>query len=134
MKYLLDTNICIYAAKKQPKEIAEKLAEVSRRNTVSISAISVAELEYGAAKSGNPRKNREALMKFLGPFNVEPFQEEAAAFYGAVRADLEAAGKPIGGNDLLIAAQALAGDFILVTNNVREFSRVSGLKIENWVK
>ncbi len=133
MKYLLDTNICIYAVKKHPREIAEKLAEVSSRNTVSISAISVAEMEYGAAKSGNPKKNREALMKFLGPFDVAPFREEAAAFYGAVRAELEAAGKPIGGNDMLIASQALAGDFILVTNNVREFSRVSGLKVENWV-
>ena len=132
MKYLLDTNVCIYAIKRQPKKIADRLAAASVHSTVAVSAISVAELEYGASKSQNPPKNREALVKFLAPFLVTPFSEEAAAFYGALRAALEAKGKPIGGHDMLIAAQALAGGYTLITNNEREFSRIPDLPFENW--
>ncbi len=132
MKYLLDTDICIYAIKQRPKSVADRLAAASQKQRVGVSAISVAELEYGASKSQQPAKNREALLKFLAPFSVSPFGEEAAAYYGPLRVQLEAAGRPIGGHDLLIAAQALAGRFTLVTNNVREFSRVPGLRVETW--
>ncbi len=132
MKYLLDTDICIYAIKRRPQSVADRVAAASYRRRISVSAITVAELEYGASKSQNPAGNREALLKFLAPFAVAPFGEDAAGFYGPLRARLESEGRPIGGHDLLIAAQALAGRFTLVTNNIGEFSRVPGLHVENW--
>ena len=130
--YLLDTNICIYIIKKRPAEVLQTLKRKLRKD-IYISAITVAELEYGAAKSLYPEKNKIALIEFLSLFNILPFTDNDAAEYGAIRSSLEKKGQPIGSMDFLIAAQAKANDLILVTNNVREFERVDGLTIENWV-
>jgi tRNA(fMet)-specific endonuclease VapC len=100
--------------------------------SIGISSVSAAELAYGVAKSGSAR-NREALAMFLAPLDVLPFDEAAIWHYGKLRSDLEKRGEPIGALDTLIAAHALATDTILVTNNTREFSRVKGLRLENWV-
>ena len=132
MKYLLDTNICIYVIKQKPVQVIERLQTIEP-GEIGISAITVAELEYGAAKSAFPDKNRLALVKFLAPFEILPFTDTAAMVYGRIRADLEQSGLPIGAYDLMIGAQALAGGLTLVTNNEREFGRIAGLQVENWV-
>lgn len=129
--WLLDTNICIYLIKKRPQRLLARLRETDIER-VSVSAITVAELQYGVAKSARPEQNALALGALLAPLRVEPFDDTAATVYGAVRAGLERAGTPIGSLDLLIAAHALALDRTLVTNNAREFERVAGLRVENW--
>ena len=100
---------------------------------IAVSTITVAELEYGIAKSGQPDRNRVAMVQFLVPFAILDFDQGASAQYGLIRSGLEAAGTPIGPMGMLLAAQALASDLTLVTNNTREFERVVGLKVENWV-
>ena len=130
--WILDTNICIYLIKKKPDRLLARLREVDI-NAVAVSAITVAELQYGVAKSARPEQNGLALAALLAPLSVEPFDDAAAAVYGTVRAVLERAGTPIGSMDLLIAAHALALSRTLVTNNARELRRVKGLKVENWV-
>ncbi|SHL49809.1 tRNA(fMet)-specific endonuclease VapC [Desulfatibacillum alkenivorans DSM 16219] len=131
MRYMLDTNICIYLIKRRPTAVVDRLRALSISD-VGISSITLAELEYGIAKSGKPEQNRDALTGFLAPLEIEAFGNEAAACYGALRAGLEKAGKPIGPMDMLIAAHALSLSAILVTNNAREFERVPGLVVENW--
>ena len=131
MRYLLDTNICIYAIKKKPAKVLERLTSLDPKE-VGVSSITVAELEYGVEKSSNPQKNREALINFLAPLTILPFNDKAACHYGDIRAYLEKKGIPIGCMDLLIAAHARSLSLTLVTNNEREFSRVPGLLIENW--
>ena len=133
MRFLLDTNICIYAIKQRPLSVKQRLQQLNS-GEVGLSVITVAELEYGAAKSQNPEGNREALTRFCAPFQIVDFCPEDAQTFGQIRATLEQQGQPIGSYDLLIAAQALSRDLILVTNNVREFSRVAGLNLENWVE
>ena len=132
MKYLLDTNICIYLIKQRPSRVIERL-QTLKIDDVGVSAITVAELQYGAAKSACPDRNRLALTGFLAPLEILDFTAASAAVYGRIRADLERSGTPIGAYDLLIAAQALSGGFTLVTNNEREFRRILGLTVENWV-
>ena len=132
MKYLLDTNSCIYLIKRKPRQVLEKFNAHSV-GEIGVSSITVAELEYGVAKSRYPTENRQALTQFLAPLVIAAFDERAAIAYGGIRAALEVQGKPIGSLDTLIAAHALSLEATLVTNNVREFSRVSGLDIENWV-
>lgn len=129
MKFLLDTDICIYLLKRQPLV----LAQFTRHPMfdVGISSITVAELEYGVAKSGST-KNKSALSSWLALLQQPPFDGSAARAYGSVRADLELKGTPIGPLDTMIAAHAIALGLTLVTNNVREFKRISGLKVENW--
>jgi tRNA(fMet)-specific endonuclease VapC len=100
---------------------------------IGISTITLAELEYGAAKSQQPKKNREALEQFISPLEVAAFDREATAAYGKIRAALEKRGSPIGSMDMLIAAHALSLGVTLVTNNEREFRRVPGLPVENWI-
>ena len=100
---------------------------------LSISAITLAELEHGVAASQHPEKNAMALIQFLAIIDVLPFDDEAAEVYGTVCADLQKKGTPIGPLDTLIAAHAKSEDLILVTNNLREFERVQGLRLENWV-
>ena len=100
---------------------------------IAVSAITVAELQHGAAKSQQPERNRQALMEFLLPFSLLDFDCAAAAAYGVIRADLEVRGAPIGPMDRLLAAQAISRDLVLVTNNTREFARVPGLRTANWV-
>lgn len=130
MKYLLDTNICIYALKQHSRVVERLLAH--SRSDVAVSVITEAELRTGAAKSASPEKTRRLLENFLRPLSVVDFVSQDAAAYAGVRAKLERAGKPIGPLDTLIAAQAVARKLVLVSNNEREFRRVAGLKVENW--
>ena len=133
MTYMLDTNICIYAMKKKPETVLQRLrAELD--NGVCISSITLAELEYGMKHSSNPAKNEQALLRFLTPLSILPFGPAAASEYGEIRAYLQSQGTPIGPLDMLIAGHAKAEKIILVTNNVREFERVPGLKLENWAE
>lgn len=131
MRYLLDTNICIYIIKRKPLSVLERFENLTA-DEVGISALTVAEMEYGARKSSFPEKNLAALQQFLSPFTLFPFDLQAAMEYGIIRADLETKGSPIGSLDMLIAAHAKSLNLTLVTNNEREFRRVDGLAIENW--
>lgn len=131
MNYFLDTNICIYIINKRPPAIIEKLMQFSPQE-IGVSAIVVSELQYGVAKSSQPERNHQLLDAFLRPFQVVPYDEAAAEAYGFIRADLEKKGQPIGREDLLIAAHALAADLTLITNNEAEFKRVPNLRVENW--
>lgn len=133
MDYLLDTNICIYIIKKKPAEVFEKFKDLAIGD-VGISSITLAELQYGIEKSSNPLKNREALEKFLTPIEIVDYGYEATVEYGIIRAELEKRGIPIGPLDTLIASHAKSLDVILVTNNVREFERIPGLRMNNWTK
>lgn len=132
MKYMLDTNICIYVINNRPPQVIASFREKAL-SSVAVSALTVSELAFGAAKSGSQR-NLETLEKFLAPVDILPFDEACAWQYGQVRAHLSRIGTPIGSIDELIAAHALALDAVLVTNNVREFQRVPGLRIENWAE
>lgn len=131
MKYLLDTHICIYLMKSHSEKILKRFKALEPGD-VGISSITLAELQCGVEKSTQPSRNREALEAFLIPLEVADFDPTAAEHYGRVRAVLARKGTPIGGNDLFIAGHALALKVPLVTNNVREFRRVPGLKVENW--
>ena len=130
MKYLLDTNICIYIINERPKRVRERFRRLAA-NEVGVSSVAVAELAFGVAKSGSVR-NRAALQAFLVPLEVASFDLGAALTYGDMRAELERRGQPIGPLDLQIAAHALSLNAILVTNNEREFRKVAGLTVENW--
>lgn len=132
MKYMLDTNIIVYAKNNRPEIVLEKFQQY-KPEELCVSAITLAELEYGVWNSSRPEQNRAALMLFLSGIQVLPFEGNAAREYGGIRADLKKKGIPIGANDLLIAAHAKAAGLTLVTNNTREFERVEGLKLENWV-
>lgn len=132
MKYLLDTNICIYIIKKKPITPLNRLFKENMPN-IGISSITLSELEYGVKKSQYPVKNELALIEFLSPLSVYEYDSNCAKEYGLLRVDLERRGRIIGSMDMLIAAHARALKLILVTNNVQEFRNVKGLKIENWV-
>jgi tRNA(fMet)-specific endonuclease VapC len=129
--YLLDTNICIYIINRRPMEVFDRF-EGLKVGQVAISSITGAELSFGVEKSGSTR-NRQALDKFLAPLDILAFDEAAMRAYGSLRSHLESQGSPIGSMDMLIAAHALALDATLVTNNAREFQRVPGLVLDNWV-
>lgn len=131
MKFLLDTNICIYIINARPPHVLERFRREAIGD-IGISSITAAELAYGVAKSGSAR-NRAALEKFLVPLEIAAFDADAIWHYGEIRAELERRGQPIGSLDTLIAAHALALDATLVTNNGAEFSRVKVLRVENWV-
>ena len=130
--YLLDTNICIYIVNKRPIGAVHKL-EQYQPTEIKISSITVAEMEYCASKSKNREKNREALKKFLSPFEILYFDTKDAEIYGIIRAELELRGEIIGPYDIQLAAQAIRGGYTFVTNNTKEFSRIKQLKLENWV-
>ena len=132
MKVMLDTNICIYLIKRQPPAVLERFKGFAV-GEVGISVITLAELEYGASKSRDAKRNRHALEQFIVPLEVAGFDHKAAVIYGTVRAQLEQKGRLIGSMDLLIAAHARSLDVRLVTNNESEFKRVPGLRLENWV-
>lgn len=131
--YMLDTNICIYIIKKKPDQVIERLRH-TRVPDVGVSSITLSELEYGAAKSARPEQNKLAMVEFLAPLEILPYDDMAAQEYGKVRVYLEKQGAPIGSMDMLIAAHALSLNCILVTNNESEFRRIPALKIENWAK
>lgn len=133
IKYLLDTNVCIYVIRKRPDSVLARLRRM-RVTEVGISSITLSELEYGVAKSLRPEANKLALTEFLAPIEVLAYDDMAAERYGRIRVLLERQGNPIGSMDMLIAAHALSLDSILVTNNEAEFRRVPKLKIENWTK
>jgi len=130
MRFLLDTNICIYALKQNQVVLARLLAE--RPIDVGLSVITEAELRTGAAKSAASAKTTRLLEHFLRPLAVLEFTSDDALAYAVVRARLEHAGTPIGPLDTLIAAQAVARKLTLVSNNEREFKRIAGLRLENW--
>lgn len=127
---LLDTNTCIYIINNRPPEVLERFRSY-KAGEVGISSIAASELAYGVSKSGS-NKNRKALDMFLAPLQVLPFDVQCLWFYADLRASLEKKGLTIGPMDTLIAAQALSIDGTLVTNNLKEFSRVPKLKLENW--
>ncbi len=131
MRYLLDTNIIIYTMKCRPPQVAARFAE-RRADELRLSSISLAELHFGAAKSQQPAKALQAIANLGDALNIAPFDEAAAQAYGPLRAELERQGRPIGALDTLIAAHALSLDATLVTHNVGEFSRVPGLRVEDW--
>jgi tRNA(fMet)-specific endonuclease VapC len=131
MKYLLDTNICIYLINQKPPQVIRHFHEHTIGD-IGVSSISVAELQYGVQKSRYPEQNQSALEQFLMPLIVAEFDALAAIVYGSIRAVLESKGTPIGALDTLIAAHALSMDAALVTNNTREFVRVPGLRVVNW--
>ncbi len=131
MRLMLDTNICIYIIKKKPRRVIERLRKYAISD-VTISAITLSELEYGVTKSSRPEKNRDALCGFLAPIEIVPFDHRAAYQYGEIRTFLERKGIPIGAMDQLIAAHARSLSLTLVTNNIREFRRIPDLLLENW--
>lgn len=133
MKYMLDTNICIYAIKHKTETVIKNFLS-HEPEEMCISAITYAELMYGVEKSMAIEKNGIALSLFLSPLTILEFQASAAEEYGKVRAELETKGMPIGPMDLLIAGHARSEGLILVTNNTREFCRVEGLVVEDWTK
>lgn len=133
MRYLLDTNICIYFANNHHPGIAKRVT-AQEFGTVGVSVITYGELLYGAHKSEHVAANRAVLARLMQDFFPPlPLPLEAAAHYGEAKAMLRKKGQLISDNDLWIAAHALAAGLILVTNNLREFKRVKGLKLENWI-
>jgi tRNA(fMet)-specific endonuclease VapC len=131
LKYLLDTDTCIYALKGMASVLASLLAK--SRADVAVSVITEAELRLGAAKSSSPVKTGRLVENFLRPLTIIEFGSVDARAYARVRARLERAGTPIGPLDTLIAAQAVDRALVIVSNNVREFRRVAGLRVESWV-
>ena len=129
---LLDTNICIHVINASPPGVLERFRQ-HRMGEIGLCSVVAAELAYGVAKSGSPR-NRQALEMFLAPLIILPFDEAALWAYGDLRSELERKGTPIGALDTMIAAHALSQQSTLVTNNTREFARVPGLALENWVQ
>ena len=130
MKYMLDTNICIYAIKKQMPLLQKLLAKDP--SELCISSITLSELLFGIEKSNMKESNRKKLMTFLTNIAILDYDSDAALEYAKLRNYLERMGQPIGAMDMLIAAHALSKDMILVTNNEKEFKRVDDLKLENW--
>jgi len=132
MKYLLDTNICIALIRYKPAALLQQLIS-HQPGDVGISSITLAELVLGAEKSAQLERNMSALQQFLLPLELADFDQRAALAYGKIRAELERGGQIIGSMDMLIAAHAISLDAILVTNNIREFQRVNGLTLEDWL-
>jgi tRNA(fMet)-specific endonuclease VapC len=132
MKYLLDTNICIYIIKKKPETVLKKFAQIKPGN-ITISVITVSELAFGVYNSSRPDTNLISLQEFLAPLVILDFDSNDAYEYGKLRSILKKEGKPIGAMDMLIGAQALSRNLILVSNNIFEFEKVKNLKFENWI-
>jgi tRNA(fMet)-specific endonuclease VapC len=132
-RYLLDTDICIYTAKARPPEVAERLGGLAP-GAVAMSVVTLGELVFGAERSQARQQAMANLARLVELIPVLSLPEAAGRHYGRIRAALNAAGTPIGNNDLWIAAHAAADGLILVSNNSREFERVSGLQVENWVR
>ena len=131
--YLLDTNICIFAINRKTPQLINTINKKSKHD-IYISSLTIAELEFGVENSQYVEKNRVALLKFISLFRILPFDDEDAVCYGKLKTKLKKKGEIIGPIDMLLAAQALSKDLIFVTNNADEFSRVDGLKIEDWSK
>ncbi|MGA9045793.1 type II toxin-antitoxin system tRNA(fMet)-specific endonuclease VapC [Sulfuricurvum sp.] len=132
MLYMLDTNICSYIIRNKPQNIKEKLKSVEKDHTIALSTVVVSELIYGAKKKG-AEKLFDLVLSFIENFQIMDFDKNSALSYATIRVELETTGNSIGSNDLFIAAHAKGCDAILVTNNTKEFERVEGLRLENWV-
>ena len=133
MRYMLDTNICIYVIKHKPEKVFRKIQTIYPED-VCISSVTYAELVHGVEKSAAVEKNRLALSMVLANMEILGFDVEAADCYGKIRADLEKKGTPIGPLNMMIAGHAQSLGYTVVTNNVKEFSRVNALRIENWAE
>jgi tRNA(fMet)-specific endonuclease VapC len=131
LAYMLDTNICIYVIKNYPAGLREKFNALAEQ--LCISSVTLGELHYGAEKSERRTENLTAIEHFVARLDVLDFGSKAAAHYGQLRAEVERAGTPCGPHDLQIGAHARSEGLILVTNNQREFKRMPGLRVENWV-
>jgi len=131
MRFLLDTNICIYAMKSRPESVTRRLA-ATRSSDLAISSVTVFELWFGVQRSKAIARNSEALREFLAPLRQLEFDSDDAVTCAKIRADLEAKGSPIGPYDLQIAAQALRRKLTLVTHDTAEFKRIAGLKLADW--
>lgn len=131
MRYMLDTSIVAFAKNNRPEIVLERMRRFDPGN-LCVSAVTLAELEYGVFNSSNPERNQLALTLFLANIDIIPFDDDAAVEYGRIRADLRRKGTPVGANDLMIAAHAKSLGMTLATNNTREFSRVEGLMLEDW--
>ncbi|GHV26038.1 twitching motility protein PilT [Spirochaetia bacterium] len=130
--YLLDTNTCIYIINRRPQSIVNKIA-LHSPGDIKISAVSVAEMEYGASKSRAREKNRNALKNFLSSFKIISFDARDAEIYGIIRAELDWRGESMDRYDMQLAAQALGRNYIFITNKTKEFERIKNLNLENWV-
>jgi len=133
MKFLIDTNICIYLMNKRPPDLIGKFKEIEV-GMIGISSITVSELQYGVSKSNFKKQNLTRLEEFLTPFAILPYDQMAAKHCGGIRSKLEKQGRIIGPLDMLIAAHAISRGLTLVTNNEKEFKRIKSLKVENWTK
>lgn len=131
--YLIDTNICIYIMNSHPPEVIQHFRNSGVGN-IFLSSITVSELQYGVCKSKQQNKNQKRLNEFLVPFEILPYDDNAAYHYGHIRANLEKRGCLIGPLDMLIAAHALSKNLILITNNEKEFTKVEALRLENWAQ
>jgi len=131
LRYMLDTNICIYVIKNRPEGLRERFNRLA--DQLCISAVTLAEIIYGAEKSARQIENIKVVEQFAARLDVLPFGERAATHYGQIRADLERAGHPIGLHDMMIGGHARSEGLTLVSNNVREFQHIEGLRIDNWV-
>ena len=131
LTYMLDTNICIYVMRTYPPTIREKFNAIAEQ--LCISSITLGELHYGAEKSARRVENLTAIEHFVARLEVLPFAGKAAAHYGQVRAELERAGTPCGPHDMQIGGHARGEGLIVVTNNMREFARMPGVRAEIWL-
>jgi len=133
MKYLIDTNICIYIMNHRPVDVIKRFKQFNP-GEIGISTITVSELQYGVAKSTHRKANQLRLDEFLAPLEILAYNLISARTYGYIRLQLEKRGKLIGPLDILIAAHALSQNLIMVTNNDKEFKRIKNLKVENWTR
>jgi tRNA(fMet)-specific endonuclease VapC len=131
LAYMLDTNICIYVMKTYPPDLREKFNALAEQ--LCISSVTLGELHYGAEKSARRVENLTAIERFVTRLEVLPFGDKAAAHYGQLRAELERAGTPCGPHDLQIGGHARSEGLVVVTNNLREFAHMPGVRTENWV-
>jgi tRNA(fMet)-specific endonuclease VapC len=131
LRYMLDTNICIYVIKSRPAGLRERFNSLA--DQLCISAVTLAEIIYGAEKSARPVENLAILEQFVARLDVLSFGDRAATHYGQLRAELERAGHPVGIHDMMIGGHARSEGLTLVSNNLREFQRMAGLRLENWV-
>ncbi|QHB16725.1 type II toxin-antitoxin system tRNA(fMet)-specific endonuclease VapC [Mannheimia pernigra] len=131
LKYMLDSNIVIYVIKYRPVEVLQRFNQNARK--MCVSSITAAELYYGAEKSGFSARNIAVIEDFLSRLTILDYQPKSAAHFGNIKAELAKQGKLIGENDIHIAAHARSEGLVIVTNNLREFERIEGLRLENWV-
>ncbi len=134
MIYMLDTNLCIYIINKKPISSIKKLESLEKTDSIALSAIVLAELQYGVSNSRFKEKNQINVNSFVSKLDIIDFTEQCAFFYGEIQADLKQKGIIIGNNDLLLASHAICEEATLVTNNISEFNRIKGLKLINWSK